>query len=54
MAQVILGGLLSSTFLNLILVPVLFARWGRARDAGAPAFVARAALGLSRAGRDRP
>ncbi len=32
MAQVILGGLLSSTFLNLILVPVLFARWGRERD----------------------
>ena len=28
MAQVILGGLLSSTFLNLVLVPVLFARWG--------------------------
>ena len=30
MAQVILGGLLSSTFLNLVLVPVLFARWGGA------------------------
>jgi Cu/Ag efflux pump CusA len=28
MAQVILGGLLSSTFLNLVLVPVLFDRWG--------------------------
>jgi Cu/Ag efflux pump CusA len=30
MAQVVLGGLLSSTFLNLmiIMVPVLFARWG--------------------------
>ncbi len=28
MAEVILGGLLSSTFLNLIVVPVLFARWG--------------------------
>jgi Cu/Ag efflux pump CusA len=28
MALVILGGLLSSTFLNLVLVPVLFARWG--------------------------
>ncbi len=28
MAEVILGGLLTSTFLNLILVPVLFARWG--------------------------
>jgi CzcA family heavy metal efflux pump len=31
MAQVILGGLLSSTFLNLVLVPVLFARWGGAQ-----------------------
>lgn len=31
MAQVILGGLLSSTSLNLVLVPVLFARWGRDR-----------------------
>ncbi|HSF44211.1 MAG TPA: efflux RND transporter permease subunit [Thermoanaerobaculia bacterium] len=31
MAQVILGGLLSSTFLNLVLVPVLFARWGGGR-----------------------
>jgi CzcA family heavy metal efflux pump len=29
MGLVILGGLLTSTFLNLILVPVLFARWGR-------------------------
>ncbi|MFZ5786953.1 MAG: efflux RND transporter permease subunit [Acidobacteriota bacterium] len=28
MGQVILGGLLSSTFLNLVLVPVLFSRWG--------------------------
>jgi CzcA family heavy metal efflux pump len=28
MGQVILGGLLTSTFLNLVLVPVLFARWG--------------------------
>jgi Cu/Ag efflux pump CusA len=28
MAQVILGGLISSTFLNMIVVPVLFARWG--------------------------
>jgi Cu/Ag efflux pump CusA len=27
-AEVILGGLLSSTFLNLVVVPVLFARWG--------------------------
>ncbi|MFN0149257.1 MAG: efflux RND transporter permease subunit [bacterium] len=30
MAVVILGGLLTSTFLNMILVPVLFARWGGA------------------------
>jgi CzcA family heavy metal efflux pump len=28
MGQVILGGLLTSTFLNMILIPVLFARWG--------------------------
>ncbi len=28
MAQVILGGLLTSTFLNMVVVPVLFARWG--------------------------
>ena len=36
MAQVILGGLLSSTFLNLVMVPVLFARWGgTAVEAGA-------------------
>ena len=27
MAGVILGGLLSSTFLNLVVVPALFARW---------------------------
>jgi CzcA family heavy metal efflux pump len=33
MAEVILGGLLSSTFLNLVVVPVLFARWGRERVA---------------------
>ena len=31
MAQVILGGLLTSTFLNLVVVPVLFARWGEER-----------------------
>ena len=31
MGQVILGGLLTSTFLNLVLVPVLFARWGGAK-----------------------
>jgi len=28
MAEVILGGLLTSTVLNLVVVPVLFARWG--------------------------
>jgi multidrug efflux pump subunit AcrB len=28
MGQVILGGLLTSTLLNLIVVPVLFANWG--------------------------
>jgi Cu/Ag efflux pump CusA len=28
MAEVILGGLLSSTFLNLVVVPVLFLRFG--------------------------
>ncbi len=28
MAEVILGGLLTSTFLNLVVVPVLFAHWG--------------------------
>jgi CzcA family heavy metal efflux pump len=33
MGQVILGGLLTSTFLNLVLVPVLFARWGRGAKA---------------------
>ena len=31
MAEVILGGLLSSTFLNLVVVPLLFLRWGGAR-----------------------
>ncbi|HET9252653.1 MAG TPA: efflux RND transporter permease subunit [Candidatus Eisenbacteria bacterium] len=31
MGQVILGGLLTSTFLNMVLVPVLFARWGALR-----------------------
>ncbi len=43
MAEVILGGLLTSTFLNLVVVPVLFARWGgpaaaagRSRVADAP------------------
>jgi Cu/Ag efflux pump CusA len=33
MAAVILGGLLTSTFLNLVVVPVLYARWGRPRSA---------------------
>jgi CzcA family heavy metal efflux pump len=33
MGQVILGGLLSSTFLNLVVVPVLFERWGLERTA---------------------
>jgi Cu/Ag efflux pump CusA len=28
MGEVILGGLLSSTALNLVVVPALFARWG--------------------------
>lgn len=32
MAEVILGGLLTSTFLNLVVVPVLFARWGNEPD----------------------
>jgi Cu/Ag efflux pump CusA len=31
MAQVILGGLLTSTFLNLVVVPVLYERWGGRR-----------------------
>ncbi len=35
MGLVILGGLLTSTFLNLVLVPVLFARWGSPAD-GSP------------------
>ena len=34
MAVVIMGGLLTSTFLNMVVVPVLFARWGGARDGG--------------------
>ena len=28
MGEVLLGGLLTSTFLNLVLVPLLFSRWG--------------------------
>ncbi len=35
MAQVILGGLLTSTFLNLVVVPVLFLRWGVPKSARA-------------------
>ena len=38
MAEVILGGLLSSTFLNLVVVPALFAWWG-----GTPALPAESA-----------
>jgi CzcA family heavy metal efflux pump len=34
MARVILGGLLTATFLNLIVVPVLFARWGAEPEVG--------------------
>jgi CzcA family heavy metal efflux pump len=34
MAEVILGGLLSSTFLNLVVVPVLFVRWGEYLPSG--------------------
>ena len=33
MGEVLLGGLLTSTFLNIVLVPVLFVRWGGARGA---------------------
>jgi multidrug efflux pump subunit AcrB len=36
MGQVILGGLLTSTFLNLVVVPVLFERWGRERRSSPP------------------
>ena len=32
MAEVILGGLISSTFLNLVVVPVLFLRYGETRS----------------------
>ena len=34
MGQVILGGLLTSTFLNLVVVPILFERWCRGRPTG--------------------
>ncbi len=40
MAEVILGGLLSSTFLNLVVVPVLFRRWGVAPPATSDATTA--------------
>jgi Cu/Ag efflux pump CusA len=33
MAQVILGGLLTSTFLNMLVVPVLFRRFGGSQGA---------------------
>jgi Cu/Ag efflux pump CusA len=36
MAEVILGGLLTSTFLNLVVVPVLFVRWGDAAPGATP------------------
>lgn len=36
MGQVILGGLLTSTFLNMVLVPVLFTRWGALREQHEP------------------
>ena len=36
MGLVILGGLLSSTLLNLVLIPVLFARWGGERPGRDP------------------
>ena len=36
MARVILGGLLTSTFLNLVVVPVLFARWGGRTEGDTP------------------
>lgn len=46
MAEVILGGLLTSTFLNLILVPVLFARWGGAQvGSGTNALESTAVIG---------
>jgi Cu/Ag efflux pump CusA len=39
MAEVILGGLVTSTFLNLVVVPILFLRWAgpapRASERGA-------------------
>jgi len=32
MAVVILGGLISATFLNLVVVPALYLKWGRTDD----------------------
>ena len=43
MGVVILGGLLSSTFLNMLVVPVLYRLWGRAPER-TPASVTRRAL----------
>lgn len=37
MAWVILGGLITSTVLNLVVLPVLYLRWGHAGDSPAPA-----------------
>jgi Cu/Ag efflux pump CusA len=50
MAIVILGGLCTSTLLNLLVVPVLYERFGRPRMAERPAGEAqkRAELGLDR------
>jgi len=36
MGQVILGGLISATFLNLVLIPVLFTTWGGEHPKGGP------------------
>ncbi len=38
MGQVILGGLLTSTFLNMILVPILFMKWGGEKSRHEPEF----------------
>jgi Cu/Ag efflux pump CusA len=35
MAVVILGGLLTATFLNLVVVPALFVKWGRTPERAA-------------------
>jgi Cu/Ag efflux pump CusA len=34
MGQVILGGLITSTLLNMVVVPVIFARWGGGKGIG--------------------